>query len=43
MRLLPQLIDGQMTVDQFADAIDQLIKANIDQLIADNKWDTSKW
>jgi hypothetical protein len=32
-----------MTVDQFADAVDASIAANIDKLIADNKWDTSAW
>jgi len=42
-RLIPQLIDHAMTVDQFADAFDQTIAANIDQLIADNGWDTSAW
>lgn len=42
-RLLPQLIDRAMTVDQFADAVDASIAANIDKLIADNKWDTSAW
>jgi ABC-type glycerol-3-phosphate transport system substrate-binding protein len=42
-RLLPQLRDGTMTVDQIAEAMDQLIKDNVDQLIAENNWDTSKW
>ena len=42
-RLRPQFLDGQITLDQLADQTDQLIKDNIDKLIADNKWDTSKW
>jgi hypothetical protein len=42
-RLTPQLIDGTMTVDAFAEAVDRSIAANIDQHISDNGWDTSNW
>lgn len=42
-QLLPQLLDQQISVDDFATQFDQIIAANIDKLITDSKWDTTKW